>query len=141
MKVNFLLDATLGMISIEQNTIIKIFSVAAVAFLPPTLVAIDLRHELRGHARTAWAFGYPLALADGAFRGGLVLDLQGPWLALTGALLLKASCSVTRTERPAAPPLPDEPQLVLVVRRQVEQALGVRLRRGGRAPLLLAPRA
>lgn len=38
-KVNFLLDATLGMINIEQNAIIKIFSVAAVIFLPPTLIA------------------------------------------------------------------------------------------------------
>ena len=38
-KLTFLLDATLGMISIEQNAIIKIFSVAAVIFLPPTLVA------------------------------------------------------------------------------------------------------
>jgi len=38
-KIIFLLDATLGLISIEQNAIIKIFSVAAVVFLPPTLVA------------------------------------------------------------------------------------------------------
>ena len=38
-KITFLLDAVLGMISIEQNGIIKIFSVAAVVFLPPTLVA------------------------------------------------------------------------------------------------------
>jgi len=38
-KVTFLLDATLGLINIEQNAIIKIFSVAAVAFLPPTLIA------------------------------------------------------------------------------------------------------
>ncbi|MEJ0067473.1 MAG: CorA family divalent cation transporter [Pseudomonadota bacterium] len=38
-KVNFILDATLGLINIEQNSIIKIFSVAAVAFLPPTLIA------------------------------------------------------------------------------------------------------
>ncbi|ASQ47147.1 magnesium transporter CorA family protein [Legionella clemsonensis] len=38
-KINFLLDATLGLINIEQNTIIKIFSVAAVIFLPPTLIA------------------------------------------------------------------------------------------------------
>ena len=38
-KLTFLLDATLGMISIQQNAIIKIFSVAAVIFLPPTLVA------------------------------------------------------------------------------------------------------
>ncbi len=38
-KITLLLDATLGMIGIEQNGIIKIFSVAAVVFLPPTLVA------------------------------------------------------------------------------------------------------
>jgi magnesium transporter len=52
-KIDFLLDATLGMISIEQNGIIKIFSVAAVVFLPPTLVAsiygmnFDVMPELR----------------------------------------------------------------------------------------------
>ncbi len=62
-KVNFLLDATLGMISIEQNAIIKIFSVAAVVFLPPTLVAsmygmnFDIIPELK------WDFGYPFAIA------------------------------------------------------------------------------
>jgi len=38
-KIDFLLDATLGLINIEQNGIIKIFSVAAVVFLPPNLVA------------------------------------------------------------------------------------------------------
>ena len=38
-KITFLLDATLGMVNIEQNAIIKIVSVAAVVFLPPTLVA------------------------------------------------------------------------------------------------------
>ena len=38
-KISFLLDAVLGMISIEQNGIIKIFSIASVVFLPPTLVA------------------------------------------------------------------------------------------------------
>jgi magnesium transporter len=38
-KVSFLLEATLGLINVEQNNIIKIFSVAAVLFLPPTLIA------------------------------------------------------------------------------------------------------
>jgi magnesium transporter len=38
-KVSFLLEATLGLINLEQNNIIKIFSVAAVLFLPPTLIA------------------------------------------------------------------------------------------------------
>jgi magnesium transporter len=61
-KVSFLLDATLGQINIEQNRIIKLFSVAAVVFLPPTLVAsiygmnFDVMPELK------WAFGYPWAL-------------------------------------------------------------------------------
>ena len=61
-KVNFLLDATLGMISIEQNAIIKIFSVAAVVFLPPTLIAsiygmnFDFMPELHVH------FAYPMAI-------------------------------------------------------------------------------
>ena len=61
-KVNFLLDATLGLINLEQNQIIKIFTVAAVAFLPPTLVAsiygmnFDFMPELK------WDLGYPLAI-------------------------------------------------------------------------------
>ena len=38
-KINFLMDATVGFINISQNKIIKIFSVASVALLPPTLVA------------------------------------------------------------------------------------------------------
>src|SRR5215470_15371770 len=58
--INFQLDATLGVINIEQNTIIKIFSIVAVIFLPPTLVAsiygmnFDLMPELH------WLNGYPL---------------------------------------------------------------------------------
>ena len=61
-KINFLLDATLGLINLEQNQIIKIFTVAAVVFLPPTLVAsvygmnFDFMPELK------WTFGYPLAI-------------------------------------------------------------------------------
>lgn len=61
-KISFLLDATLGLINIEQNRIIKIFSIAAVIFLPPTLVAsiygmnFDVMPELH------WKFGYPMAV-------------------------------------------------------------------------------
>jgi len=61
-KINFLMDALLGMINLEQNKVIKIFSIAAVVFLPPTLVAsiygmnFDIMPELR------WPWGYPLAL-------------------------------------------------------------------------------
>lgn len=61
-KINFLLDATLGMINIEQNAIIKIFSVAAVVFLPPTLVASVYGMNFSEMPELRWVFGYPLAL-------------------------------------------------------------------------------
>ncbi len=61
-KINFLLEATLGMISIEQNSIIKIFSVAAVIFLPPTLVASIYGMNFQFMPELKWDFGYPLAV-------------------------------------------------------------------------------
>ena len=61
-KVNFLLDATLGMVSIEQNNIIKIFSVAAVIFLPPTLVATVYGMNFHFMPELAWKYGYLLAV-------------------------------------------------------------------------------
>jgi magnesium transporter len=61
-KVNFLLDATLGLINIEQNAIIKIFSVAAVVFLPPTLVASVYGMNFEFMPELQSPLGYPLAL-------------------------------------------------------------------------------
>lgn len=61
-RINFLLDATLGLISLEQNRIIKIFSVAAVVFLPPTLVASIYGMNFEFMPELALPFGYPLAL-------------------------------------------------------------------------------
>jgi magnesium transporter len=61
-KIIFLLDATLGMINIQQNDIIKIFSVAAVVFLPPTLLASIYGMNFRHMPELDWLFGYPLAL-------------------------------------------------------------------------------
>lgn len=61
-KVTFLLDATLGLINIEQNAIIKIFSVAAVVFLPPTLIASIYGMNFKIMPELAWPFGYPLAV-------------------------------------------------------------------------------
>ncbi|MHB2264101.1 magnesium transporter CorA family protein [Aliihoeflea sp. PC F10.4] len=61
-KITFLLDATLGMISIEQNTIIKIVSVAATIFLPPTLVASIYGMNFEIMPELEWPYGYPLAL-------------------------------------------------------------------------------
>ena len=61
-KITFLLDATLGMISIEQNGIIKIVSVAAVVFLPPTLVASIYGMNFQVMPELEWLLGYPFAL-------------------------------------------------------------------------------
>ena len=61
-KITFLLDATLGMINIEQNAIIKIFSVVAVVFLPPTLVASIYGMNFRILPELNWPFGYPFAV-------------------------------------------------------------------------------
>jgi magnesium transporter len=62
-KITFLLDATLGMINIEQNAIIKIVSVAAVVFLPPTLVASVYGMNFEVMPELKWLLGYPFALA------------------------------------------------------------------------------
>jgi len=61
-KINFLLDATLGMINIQQTGIIKIFSVAAVVFLPPTLIASIYGMNFDFMPELAWPYGYPFAL-------------------------------------------------------------------------------
>lgn len=61
-KINFLLDATLGLINLEQNRVMKIFSIVSVVFMPATLVAsiygmnFDIMPELH------WTLGYPYAL-------------------------------------------------------------------------------
>jgi len=62
-KVNFLMDATVGFININQNKIIKIFSVASVAFLPPTLIASLYGMNFALMPELNWRFGYPFAIA------------------------------------------------------------------------------
>ncbi|AIY40030.1 Magnesium and cobalt transport protein CorA [Collimonas arenae] len=61
-KINFLMDATVGFININQNKIIKIFSVASVAFLPPTLIASIYGMNFRFMPEFDWSLGYPFAL-------------------------------------------------------------------------------
>jgi magnesium transporter len=61
-KINFLLDATVGFININQNKIIKIFSVASVALLPPTLIASIYGMNFPGIPEVGWRYGYPFAL-------------------------------------------------------------------------------
>lgn len=61
-RTAFLLDATLGMISTEQNQIIKLFSVMAVMLMPPTLVASVYGMNFKHMPELDWPFGYPMAL-------------------------------------------------------------------------------
>jgi magnesium transporter len=61
-KNMFLLDATLGMINIEQNATIKMFSVAAVVLLPPTLVASVYGMNFEHMPELSWLLGYPAVL-------------------------------------------------------------------------------
>ena len=73
-KITFLLDATLGMINNEQNTIIKIFSVLAVALMPPTLVGTIYGMNFKHIPEIEWLWGYPWALLL------MVLSALVPWL-------------------------------------------------------------
>ena len=61
-KVNFLMQAAMGFINIEQNRIIKIFSVVSVIFLPPTLVASNYGMNFKEMPELGFEFGYPMAL-------------------------------------------------------------------------------
>jgi magnesium transporter len=62
-KINFLMDATVGFININQNKIIKIFSVASVAFLPPTLIASIYGMNFEILPELNWDWGYPFSLS------------------------------------------------------------------------------
>lgn len=73
-RVTFMLDATLGLLNIQQSGIIKIFSVAAVVFLPPTLIASIYGMNFAHMPELAAPYGYPLAL------GGMVLSAILPYL-------------------------------------------------------------
>lgn len=58
----FLLDAALGLISIEQNSIIKVLSIVALVFTPPTLIASIYGMNFERLPELHWRFGYPAAL-------------------------------------------------------------------------------
>lgn len=73
-KITFLLDATLGMVNIEQTAIIKIFSVAAVVFLPPTLIASIYGMNFQFMPELSWPYGYPFAV------GLMILSAIMPYL-------------------------------------------------------------
>lgn len=69
-KINFLMEALLGMISLAQNKIIKIFSIAAVVFLPPTLVASIYGMNFQIMPELGWPWGYPFAIVLMILAGG-----------------------------------------------------------------------
>lgn len=66
-KINFLMDATVGFININQNKVIKTFSVASVAMLPPTLIASVYGMNFEHMPELQWMLGYPFALSLMAF--------------------------------------------------------------------------
>jgi magnesium transporter len=61
-KITFVLDAMLGVVNLEQNNIIKLFSVMAVVLMPPTLIASIYGMNFKDMPELEWAHGYPLAL-------------------------------------------------------------------------------
>ncbi len=64
-KITFLLDATLGMIGIQQNQVIKLFTIMSVLFLPPTLVAswYGMNYKIMPELQWEWGYAYAIALA------------------------------------------------------------------------------
>jgi len=73
-KINFLMNATVGFININQNKIIKIFSVASVALLPPTLIASIYGMNFRAMPELDWSLGYPFALTV------MVMSVAAPFI-------------------------------------------------------------
>jgi magnesium transporter len=73
-KINFLMDATVGFININQNKIIKIFSVASVALLPPTLIASIYGMNFKAIPELDWTYGYVYAL------GLMVASVAAPFI-------------------------------------------------------------
>jgi magnesium transporter len=61
-KINFLMDTTVGFININQNRIVRLFSVVSVALLPPTLIASIYGMNFRFMPELEWKLGYPFAL-------------------------------------------------------------------------------
>jgi magnesium transporter len=61
-KITFVLDAMLGVVNLEQNNIIKLFSVMAVVLMPPTLIASIYGMNFKIMPELEWSHGYPIAL-------------------------------------------------------------------------------
>ena len=73
-KINFLMNATVGFININQNKIIKIFSVASVALLPPTLIASIYGMNFKAIPEFEWRYGYVYAI------GLMIASVAAPFI-------------------------------------------------------------
>lgn len=73
-KINFLLDATLGLISVEQNEVIRVLTVVATFFFPPTLIGTIYGMNFEFMPELHWAVGYPLAIA------AMIVSALGPFI-------------------------------------------------------------
>ena len=73
-KINFLMNATVGFININQNKVVKIFSVASVALLPPTLIASIYGMNFKGIPELDWPYGYPFAI------GLMIASVAAPFI-------------------------------------------------------------
>jgi magnesium transporter len=61
-RATFLLEATLGLISVDQNDVIRVLTVAATILLPPTLIGTIYGMNFASMPELDWSFGYPLAI-------------------------------------------------------------------------------
>lgn len=73
-KITFQLDATLGVINVEQNQIVKVFTILAVFFMPPTLISSIYGMNFQFMPELHWAIGYPIAI------GLMVISAFAPFL-------------------------------------------------------------
>jgi len=77
-KITFVLDAMLGVVNLEQNNIIKLFSVMAVVLMPPTLIASIYGMNFKSMPELEWTHGYPYALVAMLLAAvGLTCSLNG----------------------------------------------------------------
>ncbi|MDR1023977.1 MAG: magnesium/cobalt transporter CorA [Prevotellaceae bacterium] len=72
-RLEFLQDTVMGLISLEQNKVIKIFTVATVVFMPPTLISSIYGMNFHAMPELAWRLGYPFALLLMVLSVGLIL--------------------------------------------------------------------
>ena len=81
-KINFLMAATVGFININQNKVIKIFSVASVALLPPTLIAsiYGMNFKFMPELDLAWGYPFALALMVGSVAAPFIYFRRKGWL-------------------------------------------------------------